>query len=208
MPHDFMIYIIKYGYLAIFLFVFLQGLGIPIPVPNELVLVFSGYLSFTHQIRFALVLLTAITADFLSATALYFVFYFFASYIIEHKPKWLPISTATLYKLKTRASNKGLWSTFLGRLLPFIKLYITIKAGMTQLKPRIFLPIAFLSAILGCCIFVYIGFFLGPYWLNFLSYFNTVKSIAIPVVLALVLILGIRYYRKRYKPKDLDQKYD
>jgi len=38
-------YILKYGYIAIFSLVFLQEIGVPNPVPNEVVLLFSGYLS-------------------------------------------------------------------------------------------------------------------------------------------------------------------
>jgi membrane protein DedA with SNARE-associated domain len=38
-------YIIKYGYIALFSLVFLQEIGVPNNVPNELVLLFSGYLT-------------------------------------------------------------------------------------------------------------------------------------------------------------------
>ena len=46
MPDEVMQYIVKYGYLAIFVLVFLQEVGAPNPIPNELVLVLSGYLTF------------------------------------------------------------------------------------------------------------------------------------------------------------------
>jgi membrane protein DedA with SNARE-associated domain len=50
-------YILKYGYMAIFSLVFLQEIGVPNPVPNELVLLFSGYLTSIGQLHFTPVLL-------------------------------------------------------------------------------------------------------------------------------------------------------
>ena len=57
MPPTFSAYIIKYGYLAIFSLVFLQEIGVPNPVPNELVLLFSGYLTSTGKLNFTAVLI-------------------------------------------------------------------------------------------------------------------------------------------------------
>ncbi len=46
MPEDVVYYVTRYGYLAIFILVFLQEIGMPNPFPNELLLIFSGYLTF------------------------------------------------------------------------------------------------------------------------------------------------------------------
>ena len=69
-------FIINYGYLAIFALVFLQEVGIPNPVPNELVLIFSGYLAFKGILYLPLVILAAVSADFIGTNILYFTFYF------------------------------------------------------------------------------------------------------------------------------------
>ena len=56
-------YIGKYGYIAIFSLIFLQEIGVPNPVPNELVLLFSGYLTSIGKLDFITVLLTVVAAD-------------------------------------------------------------------------------------------------------------------------------------------------
>ena len=60
MPPEIILYISKYGYLAIFVVTFLQETGVPNPVPNELVLMFSGYLVFTGILHLPLVLFAAV----------------------------------------------------------------------------------------------------------------------------------------------------
>ena len=92
MPPELAAYIAKYAYLAVFSLVFIQELGVPNPVPNELVMLFSGYLVSTGVLKFPLVFLAAVSADFIGTTVLYFVFYLFGSRIIAKKPSWLPIS--------------------------------------------------------------------------------------------------------------------
>ena len=46
MPEGVVYYITRYGYIAIFIILFLQEVGIPNPIPVELLLIFTGYLSF------------------------------------------------------------------------------------------------------------------------------------------------------------------
>ncbi len=51
-------YIVQYGYIAIFSLVFLQEIGVPNPIANELVLVFSGYLTSIQKLDFMTVLIS------------------------------------------------------------------------------------------------------------------------------------------------------
>jgi membrane protein DedA with SNARE-associated domain len=51
--------------------VFLQEIGVPNPVPNEVVLLFSGYLSSVGQLDCITVLITVIAADVLGSSLLY-----------------------------------------------------------------------------------------------------------------------------------------
>ena len=138
-------YITQYGYIAIFVLIFLQEIGVPNPVPNELVLLFSGYLTFTGALFLPYVLMTAIAADLMGATILYYVFYFFGAYILSHKPKWLPISTEKINKLSQKINTGGFWSLFLGRITPYIRGYVSVISGLIQIKPKVYLPLILIT---------------------------------------------------------------
>ena len=71
MPEEVVIFITRYGYMAIFILVFLQEIGMPNPIPNELVLMFSGYLSFKGLLYLPFVIFTVISADFIGTNILY-----------------------------------------------------------------------------------------------------------------------------------------
>lgn len=158
-------FIVHYGYVAIFLFVFLQELGVPNPTTNELVLLFSGYLTYTGVFSFTKVILVAVTADFMGTAILYFTFYALSkNYIFSNTPRWLEKLAAKLENLKQRINEGKKWGIFVGRLTPFLRGYISVAAGTLQIKPKAFLSTVLLSALTWSGGLVLTGRLLGPYW--------------------------------------------
>jgi len=192
-------YITHYGYTAIFILIFLQEIGVPNPLPNELVLIFSGYLTFTGALFLPFVLLSAVSADIIGATILYLIFYFFGAYILSHKPKWLPISTEKINKLALKVSNGGLWPVFLGRVTPFIRGYVSVISGLLQIKPKLYLPLVLITAILVSCTYVLIGRLLGPYWAVVATDIVKIKFGILAIVILIVSWILIRHYNKNAK---------
>lgn len=146
MPPELADYIIKYGYLTIFSLVFLQEIGAPNPVPNELVLLFSGYLSSTGHLDFSLVILTVVIADLLGTTALYAIFYFLGKYILSKN--WRFISREKIDRLTDAVEKRGGLGVFIGRLIPYLRGYTSVAAGILRVKPLVYLPIVLLTALI------------------------------------------------------------
>ncbi len=198
-------YVTKYGYYAIFVLVFLQESGVPEPIPNEFVLLFSGYMVYRSALEFPFVILAVVLADFTGTNILYTVFYFFGSYILEHKPKWIPIKDKTIQKYTNKVSQGKLWTIYLGRITPFIRGYTSVGAGLLQIKPKKFLPIAFISALTWSCAYVLTGYLLGPYWKNVVKNFKYI----LPAVLVVMIVIGIikhRMDKSKKKQKEQDEK--
>ena len=202
MPEEVVYYITKYGYLAIFILVFLQEIGMPNPVPNELVLMFSGYLSFKGILYLPYVILTAVTADFIGTNILYIIFYNTGTFIMQKKPKWIPLSARMIEKLTRKISNGGILSIYIFRLTPFTRGYTSVITGLLQIKPRIFLPIALISAATWASIYVTIGHFIGPSWDLFTKNIDSFKYILLAFLLIIIcIVLSVYFFRKRIKIK-------
>jgi membrane protein DedA with SNARE-associated domain len=202
MADEIILYITKYGYLAIFILVFLQETGMPNPFPNELLLIFSGYLSFRGILFLPFVVLTAICADLIGTGILYFLFYSTGTLIIQKKPKWLPISSKMIEQLSIKISKGGMLGIFIFRLTPFTRGYASVITGLLQVKPRVFLPVALLSAVTWATGYVLIGHLIGPSWNYFIESIGSFKYIML-ALLALILgmVLLIYYNSKRENPK-------
>ncbi|MEX8548311.1 MAG: DedA family protein [Mucilaginibacter sp.] len=200
MPQEFIHFINQYGYFAIFALIFIQEIGIPTPIPNELLMLFSGYLSFNGTLNLYLLLLTVISADFLGASVLYTTFYFFGPYLISHKPKWFPLSTERINKLSGKIAKRGLGSVFLGRVTPFIRGYMSVIVGLLHIKPKSYVPIALLSSCLVTCTYTLTGHFLGPYWEQVAAKLTTIKYGIFFIIAVIACYFVIRYFRnKKFK---------
>jgi membrane protein DedA with SNARE-associated domain len=191
MPDSIVDYIMRYGYIAIFVLVFLQETGMPNPFPNELLLIFSGYLSFRGILFLPFVILTVVAADFIGTNLLYFLFYRTGFALLKKKPKWLPVSTHLIENLTARISKGGTVSIFLFRLTPFTRGYASVITGILQVKPKVFLPVAFASATTWSVLYSVTGFLIGPSWDQFVQNLGSFKyyMCALSVLIAAILIV-------------------
>src|SRR5262245_15106299 len=187
MSPTFSAYILKYGYIAIFSLVFLQEIGVPNPVPNELVLLFSGYLSSIGKLDFLTVWMTVASADTIASSLLYMTFYYFGQRLLQKWPQ--VISTSTLDYLTTRISHQDRWGIYVGRLMPFIRGYTAVAAGLLKISPGIFLPAVLVSALTWSGGYVIAGKLLGQEYVKVIAQFSTGQYIFVGLVL-----LGIIFF--------------
>jgi membrane protein DedA with SNARE-associated domain len=201
-PEEVVYFITRYGYVAIFILVFSQEIGMPNPIPNELVLMFSGYLSFKGLLYLPSVILTVISADFIGTNILYVIFYNAGTYIMQKKPKWVPLSATMIDRLTRKISDGGKLSIFIFRVTPFTRGYTSVLSGLLQIKPRIFLPVALISAATWATIYVIIGYIIGPSWDLFTKNIGSFKYILLAILATILcMVLFVYYYRKRGKRK-------
>jgi membrane protein DedA with SNARE-associated domain len=194
MPEEVVFYITSYGYLAIFVLVFLQEIGMPNPFPNELLLILAGYLVFKGVLYLPFVLLTTVMADFAGTSILYFLFSKSGEYILEKKPRWIPISPKIIKNLSLKVNRYGLSGIFIFRLTPFTRGYASVISGLLQIKAKPFLTIAFGSALTWSVIYVSTGYLLGPYWSLFLQNIESFKNIMILTILVVLLAVVIVFF--------------
>jgi membrane protein DedA with SNARE-associated domain len=198
---DFALYITRYGYVAIFLLVLLQELGVPNPVTNEFVLLFSGYLAFSGALSLWLVVLTAVSADCIGTTILYAVFYRFGKLIVGHPPRWLPVSPMRIAQVVDRISTRQQRSIYIGRLIPFLRGYVSVAAGILTVSPKIFIPAVVVSAITWSGGYVIAGRILGPYWEHIAARIGRIESLILLVTLIVIAtLMGRAFIRKNGQP--------
>jgi membrane protein DedA with SNARE-associated domain len=198
MPPELVDFIENYGYLAIFLLIFAQEIGIPVPVPNELVLMFIGYLSLKGFLFLPFVILIAFLADFIGTSLLYILFFFFGTYIINHKWRWFPLSKKRIISFSERINKGNKLTIYLCRFTPFVRGYVSIVTGLTRIKPSKYLPITFITAAVWSTMFVLTGRFLGPYFNYQENNIENVRFIIfVSIFLILLIALLIFYFRKR-----------
>lgn len=197
MPPTLVAYILAHGYGVIFLLVFLQELGVPNPVPNELILLFAGYLASAGHFSAFWIIITAVSADFIGTTIFYALFYMFRLFIINKRPKWLPIERIESWKDKISA--RGKLGIYVGRHIPYLRGYTSAAAGLLEISPKIFMPIVLASAITWSGGLVIAGKLLGKHVESVAENFGG-KIMIFGVVMGLlvvVIILPLVFKKKK-----------
>ena len=190
-----------YSYFSIFTLVFLQELGIPNPITNEFVLLFSGYLAFTDTLSLPWVIVTVVLADFIGTSVLYCIFYFLSARILQKKTQWLPFSFSKIEQWQEKLSHNKWWGLFIGRLIPFVRGYVSVGAGVVRVSPQTFLPVVFASACVWAGGYVIIGFLFGNGWEKVLAWSHGVQWIVIGILMISIVTIfsnyGLKIWKKR-----------
>lgn len=194
-------YIAEYGYLTIFALVFLQQIGVPNPITNELVLIFCGYLSYSGTLNFWKAILAAAAADIVGSLMLFFVFYTFGKWVIDHSPKWVPISGDRIERMKARVLKNGYRGMFFARITPIVRGYVALVAGMLNINRKGFISLVIGTAIVWNGILVLIGLLAGPYWSSFKDKTGMLGTVIMIVVLILLITYAGRFLLKKQEEK-------
>ena len=188
--------IAQYGYFAIFLFVLIQETGLPSPLPNEYVLFFSGYLASTGILKLPLVIASVVAADLIAGFLLYELFFHSGKYLLQKKPKWLPIPFRKLARLSIRIRKSRRKNTFIGRLTPFIRGWVSVLSGMMQLPQKEFSIVLISTSILWASAYVCTGFLLGPYYKQLMQHNILLGVAAFALPLAALILFRILKQKK------------
>lgn len=96
--------------------------------------------------------------------------------------------TRELAKVEAAFHKKGAWFIFVGKLLPAIKVFVPIPAGLGKMHRGLFATLMFVASFIWSLIFIAIGYFFGKSSDLFGKY-----ALVLVAVAAIVLFLFYRY---------------
>lgn len=86
--------------------------------------------------------------------------------------------------LHTTFSRNGMWWIFLGKLIPSVKAFIPIVAGLADTKTKVTAFVFLLASILWAIMITTIGYYFGQY--VSLASFSTVSFLIACVIIAII----------------------
>lgn len=144
------------GYAGIFLMMITNGaLSIP---SSQILYIISGYFVAQGNFIFAVVVLVGALGNTIGNIILYELVRKHGRTFIE-RIKFFP--TRELAKIEAAFKKKGAWFMFVGKLLPAIKVYVPIPAGLGKMHRGIFATLMFIASAIWAAGFLSIGYFFG-----------------------------------------------
>jgi len=184
------------GYLGIFFAMTLESACMP--VPSEVVLPFSGYLVWLGLLDLFLVVLVSSSACLAGSLIAYYVGALGGRPFLIKYGKYLLISKKELDLADEWFSKYGDKIIFISRLLPVVRTFISLPAGIAKMEIKTFTLYTFLGSLPFCFLLTYIGVQLGPHWDNIIGFFD---KIDLAIILILLAALALFLYKSRGKQK-------
>ena len=147
------------GYPGIFILMFLESSFFPFP--SEVVMIPAGYLAQQGEMNLAWVFACGLAGSLSGALFNYWLAMKVGRSFLLRYGRYLMMSPATLEKMEQFFDRHGEISTFNGRLLPGVRQYISLPAGIARMPIGRFTLYTGLGAGLWISVLVLLGYFLG-----------------------------------------------
>ena len=186
----------SWGYLGIVLLMAIESACIPLP--SEIIMPFSGYLVFTGRFDLVLVATAGAIGSNIGSTVAYMVGYHGGRPLVEKWGSYVLISSRDLALVDRFFARFGSITVLISRLLPVIRTFIALPAGIARMSQPKFQIYTFLGSWPWCYALAYIGMRLGEQWdrdaelRDFMHRFDAV------IVAALVIAL-VWYVRRHWR---------
>jgi membrane protein DedA with SNARE-associated domain len=137
-----------------------------IPLPSEVIMPFSGYLVSTGRFELWLVATAGAIGCNLGSTVAYAVGYFGGRPLVEKYGSYVLISRRDLALVDRFFGRYGSITVFVCRLLPVVRTFIALPAGIARMPQAKFQIYTFLGSWPWCFALAYVGARLGERWDN------------------------------------------
>lgn len=149
----------QFGYPGIAFLMFLESSFFPFP--SEVVIPPAGYLAARGEMNLWMVISAGILGSLLGALFNYWVSLKFGRPFFERHGRYLLISKRSLVKAERFFDKHGHITTFVGRLLPGIRQYISLPAGVARMNPSLFCLLTGLGAGIWVATLALVGYWIG-----------------------------------------------
>ena len=160
-----------------------------IPLPSEAILPFAGYLVTKGVFSIHTAAIFGAIGCVLGSIPSYYLGYFGGRKFIEKYGKYFLISAHDLQVADKWVEKYGDWSFFICRMLPVVRTFISLPAGILRAKKRFFFTFTFLGSLVWSYVLVYVGVKLG-------ENIDTLKHIwhkFDAVIILICFVLGVIY---------------
>jgi membrane protein DedA with SNARE-associated domain len=189
----------RFGYTGILITMAIESACIPLP--SEIIMPFSGYLVSTGQFTMLGVTLAGAVGNVVGSIIAFYVGMWGGRPFVERYGRYALISHHDLDVADRWFARYGEAAVFLSRMLPVIRTFISLPAGIARMPVGRFVVFTFVGALPWCYLLAFIGLKLGERWQELRQYFHQID-----LVIGVLLVAAVAYFvwshwpRRRLQP--------
>jgi len=165
-------------------------------LPSEIIMPFSGYLVTTGQFTMLGVTLAGATGNVVGSVVAYYAGVWGGRPFVERYGPYMLISHKDLDTADRWFARYGEAAVFFSRMLPVVRTFISLPAGIARMNFPRFVLFTFLGALPWCYLLAYIGVKMGEKWEHLRDYFHQFD-----IVIGLCLAVAAGYFLWSHWPR-------
>jgi membrane protein DedA with SNARE-associated domain len=177
------------GYLGIVALMAIESACIPLP--SEVIMPFSGYLVYTGRFHLLWVATMGALGCNLGSAIAYAVGYYGGRPLVEKYGSYVLLSRHELDWTERFFASHGSITVFVSRLLPVVRTFIALPAGVARMPQLRFHVYTFLGSWPWCLGLAYVGMKLGERWDSdprLKTWFHRFDAVILVLIIAAVAI--------------------
>jgi len=191
---NFAIYLIEnLGYWGVFIGMTLESACIPLP--SEVIMPLSGFVVYRGEMSLLGITIVGAVGNLIGSWIAYFVGLKGGRPFLEKYGKYVLISPKKLDMAHEWFDKYGHEAVLISRVLPIIRTFISLPAGIAEMDLKKFSIYTFLGSLPWCFVLAYIGFMLGPKWNIIEEYFHYMDIVVVIALVILAIYLVHKYWR-------------
>ncbi|MBI4836931.1 MAG: DedA family protein [Candidatus Portnoybacteria bacterium] len=179
------------GYFGVFVLMALESACIP--VPSEVIMPFSGFLVWRGKFILWQVVLWGALGNLIGSIIAYCIGFYGGRPFVEKYGKYFLISRRDLNLADRWFLKHGQGTVFFSRLLPVVRTFISLPAGVARMDFKKFCFYTFIGCLPWSYFLAYAGLTAGENWENLRIYFDKFNYLIIGLI-----ILGIVWWTWRH----------
>lgn len=180
-----------FGYTGVALMMAIESACIPLP--SEIIMPFAGYLVSTGVFTLWWASFAGAVGCVLGSVLAYWVGFYGGRPMVEKYGKYVLLSHHDLDVADKFFNKYGSSAIFFSRLLPVIRTFISLPAGIARMDFKKFVAYTFAGSLPWCYGLAYIGKKLGDNWDTLGVYFHKLDA-----VIGVLLLVGIVWFVRRH----------
>lgn len=165
-----------------------------IPLPSEIILPFGGYLVSTGKLNFFWTAMAGTIGGTVGSILSYMLGLWGGRPFLLRYGRYIGISEKRLATADYWFHRYGEATVFFTRLMPIIRTFISLPAGISGMNFPRFVVYTFLGSLPWCFFLTYLGFMLGEHWEDLKPWFHRAD-----VLVAAVIAIAVLYFWRKNK---------
>lgn len=190
----------NYGLFAVF--ILMTAESALIPIPSEVTMPFAGFMVSRGLLNFWSAVTVGAFANLAGSLLAYWLGYAkgeeWVKGAIKRWGKWLLIKESEYERARNWFHNYGQWVAFGSRLIPVVRTFISLPAGIAKMNLPLFSLLTFVGSFIWSAFLAFLGLKLGQNWLAIEPYFRKFQFLIVGIGIVAVILYIRAHLRNKH----------